>query len=375
MKDYLEIYEGDRYCLMCRHVCPVGRLTKRESTTPHGWALLIHSANHGFIPWNEETIDVLYQCCDCGLCQADCATHRPLPAAIVAARAQVVRSGKAPASVLDVDRALRAHGHPFEKSAGGAKETSPGRKPQVGARTTVEAPEGRKNAIGFFIGTTPFIHAPSLAAAEALLQKHNPVALGAGRSSGYLAYTLGLWDTARQLAQQTIDEIRDNGITRIITLTREDAHTFKNVYPEIEIPWPTDVEIVELIELLAQDLKAKKLKWTNENLGKFTYHDPCHTSRLPETSKTTRELIAALTGQKPIEMLWREKLATPCGAVGGLEITHPELAAEMAQSRLTEAKQAGADTIITEDPNCAAHLSKHASGIRVMSLLESVKSV
>ena len=28
--DYTPIIDGDRYCLMCRHVCPVERVTKRE---------------------------------------------------------------------------------------------------------------------------------------------------------------------------------------------------------------------------------------------------------------------------------------------------------------------------------------------------------
>ena len=30
-----------RFCWMCRHVCPVGHVTKRETLTPHAWALLI----------------------------------------------------------------------------------------------------------------------------------------------------------------------------------------------------------------------------------------------------------------------------------------------------------------------------------------------
>ena len=30
LPDYTEIYNGDRYCLMCRWACPVERVTKSE---------------------------------------------------------------------------------------------------------------------------------------------------------------------------------------------------------------------------------------------------------------------------------------------------------------------------------------------------------
>src|SRR3954470_13091182 len=77
--------EGCRYCLMCRHVCPVTRVTYNEATSPHGWALAIASVRRGLRDWNAETVDRLYQCADCGLCQSCCVTDQPRPDAIVAA--------------------------------------------------------------------------------------------------------------------------------------------------------------------------------------------------------------------------------------------------------------------------------------------------
>src|SRR2546430_15601625 len=88
-----ETTEGCRYCLMCRHVCPVTRVTHNEATSPHGWALEIASVRRGQLRWDAETVDLLYQRADCGLCQAVCGTDQPLPQAIVAARAQVVPAG------------------------------------------------------------------------------------------------------------------------------------------------------------------------------------------------------------------------------------------------------------------------------------------
>ena len=69
--------DGCRYCWMCRHVCPTGFITKRETHTPHGYALLIASATRGVSAWNAETVDALYHCADCGCCESHCATHQP----------------------------------------------------------------------------------------------------------------------------------------------------------------------------------------------------------------------------------------------------------------------------------------------------------
>src|SRR6476661_4543540 len=111
--DYTSIINGDRYCLMCRHACPVERMTKREATSPHGWALLIASVERELVGWDIDTVDTLYQCADCGLCQANCATNRPLPATIVAARASVVEQGAMPASVVQLNERLRDWGNPY----------------------------------------------------------------------------------------------------------------------------------------------------------------------------------------------------------------------------------------------------------------------
>ncbi len=109
----IDTTEGCRFCLMCRHVCPVTRVTFNEATSPHGWALEIASVRRGLLEWNAETTNLLYQCADCGLCNAFCVTDQPLPQAIVAARAEVVAGGHAPASVAAVDAALRQWGNPY----------------------------------------------------------------------------------------------------------------------------------------------------------------------------------------------------------------------------------------------------------------------
>ena len=70
-------------------------------------------------------------------------------------------------------------------------------------------------------------------------------------------------------------------------------------------------------------------------------------------------------------MLWRT-CATPCGALGGFEWTQPWLAEKLARSRIEEARQAGAQALVTDDPQCAAQLAKYADGLPVLNLVELI---
>lgn len=348
MSDVIFTTENCRYCLMCRHVCPVTRVTYNEATSPHGWALEIASVRRGQLQWNAETSDLLYQCADCGLCQAFCVTDQPLPYAIVAARAEVVAAGQAPASVAAVNDVLRRWGNMY----GPAPETSA---------------DSERSPMAVFVGAAAWYRVPAtLEAARTLLEvggcKHSLV--GLGRSSGYLAYTLGLHETARDLAQATVAELERSGCRTLITLSPEQALTFTTIYPLLGVPLPDDVEVIELTELLTHLLDEKQLQFRAAPLD-LVYHDPCQTPRIDGRWRAPRRLLAAITTQPLGEGFWREKRAANCGASGGLPWTQPGLAAKMARTALADARNGNARLVVTDAPNCLTHLRAHTSGLDV----------
>jgi Fe-S oxidoreductase len=348
MNDVILTTEGCRYCLMCRHVCPVTRVTYNEATSPHGWALAIASVRRGLLEWNAETADLLYQCADCGLCQSFCATDQPLPYAIVAARAEVAAAGHAPAAVAAVDAALRRWGHPYGEVA-----------------ETAEATE--RSEVALFVGAVAWHRERASAAAARRLLEAAGVdhgALGVGRSSGYLAYTLGLHDTARDLARATVEELRRSGCRTLLVLSPEHAHTFRTVYPLLGAPLPEDVDVVELTALLAGLLDEGRLRLRPSSMD-LVYHDPCQTPRLNGRWRAPRRLLAAATTQPLREGFWREQRAANCGASGGLPWTQPRLAAALARAALTDAANNSAPLVVTDAPGCLAHLRTAAEGLGV----------
>jgi Fe-S oxidoreductase len=75
-------------------------------------------------------------------------------------------------------------------------------------------------------------------------------------------------------------------------------------------------------------------------------------------------------GALPHEMLMREKLATPPGTTGGHIFTQPALAERLARTRIDEARETGAEILLTDDPFDTAQLARYADGMRVLNLFE-----
>ncbi len=230
IENVIATVENCRYCLMCRHVTPIGIVTHRETLTPHGFGLLIASVQRGLMEWDEGAVDALYSASDGGNSRAHCVTDQPLPEAIAAVRAELVAQQRAPAVVYQLQEAFEKWGTPFA-------ELAP--RPVEG--------EGK---IGLFVGDEgPYLWSEALVAARRLLQAVgvDPVLIGMGRNNGYLASSLGLPDQAKKLAQATLEELKTAGISRLLVLSAGDYFTFHQLYDErLGITWPEEVEIIEL---------------------------------------------------------------------------------------------------------------------------------
>jgi Fe-S oxidoreductase len=344
---------------MCRHVCPVGHVTARETLTPHAWALTIESVRRGQLAWNRETAAVMYACADCGLCQAHCVTDQPLPDAVVAARAEIVRAGAAPEAVRAYREQIAGN---RERSARDVFSAAPPEKP---SRALVPR--------AVFVGDAGASHGGDLAAALRLLEAAGlPAAtFGDGQSTGLVASSLGLTHEAAEQARDVVAGVIASGVAQVLVLGPADKWTFEHVYPvRLGVQWPGDVSITEVTMALADALDDGRLRVGRGDALGAAYHDPCHGPRIRRDASAPRRLLAAMSADdhRP-ELFWREERAHPCGAIGGLPLTQPEIARELALARCRDAAAAGAGLLVTDDPACASHLARHAGDtVRVQGL-------
>ena len=352
----IETTDNCRYCLMCRHVCPVGHVTRLETLTPHGWGLLIASERRGLVTWNASSVDKLFSCADCGACRAHCVTDQPLPNAIAAARSEVVDLDLAPAAVYAVNKALIRWENPYQHVA-----------PQ---------PVYKTGAVALFVGDeAPYLWQTALPAALKLLAAAGvtPVLIGSGRNNGYLATSLGFPFTGQTLAQATLDDLAASGARQLLVLSPGDFYTFQTLYEErMDLTWPQHVELKEVSVYLAERLVAGALAFRRlEDVPPFAYVDPAHSVRVTTRYDAPRELLAAVMPTSGVELFWRRERTHPAGSTS-LKFANPQMADHLTYARLDDAVQVGARLLITEDPGTLSALSTHSSrfGISVRGLYE-----
>ena len=356
LENVIEVTELCRHSLMCRHVCPVGNLTRMETLTPHGWAQLIALERRGLSTWDAESVDALYKCADCGNCRTHCVYSNPLPEGIAAARAEVVASGLAPAIVYELAEILEKWENPFVP-----------RRPER---------SGGRGDVALFVGDDAFhMKEESLRAAVRLLEAVGiePVLVGRGRSSGYLATSLGLPAIAHDHALANLAEVEATGASQLFVLSPGDYFAFTTVYPErLGLQFPESVEVLEVSTFLADRLESGRLRLRDgDSQDTVVYVDPTHSVRVPERAAAPRRLLEALTGAPLLELFWRGERAYPCGDLA-LQFTQPQLADSLTQARLVDAVSVGADLVVTDAPGSLAHLERHAAAqkVRVRGLYE-----
>lgn len=356
IENVIDTIENCRYCLMCRHIASVEYVTHKETLSPHGWALVVASVKRGLLEWDEDTVDVIYSAPDHGNSRAHCVTDQPLPAAIAAVRAEIVSQQLAPPVVYELDENLREYSTPYAK-----------RKPGV---------VPNEGDVAVFVGDeAQYLWPKTLSVASDMLVSIgiNPVMIGLGRNNGYLASSLGLPDTARQLAVATLAELQTSGASRMIVLSPGDYFTFNQLYEErLGIEFPAEIELMELTTYLAEKLEGGEIGFNKIKAEiPYAYVDPTHGVRLPGRHDAPRQLLTAVMSSPPRELFWRRERGHPVGSTA-LQFTKPDIAEKLSLARLEDAKQSGAQLLISDDPGTLKQLDEYAQdfGLQVKGLYE-----
>ena len=85
-----------------------------------------------------------------------------------------------------------------------------------------------------------------------------------------------------------------------------------------------------------------------------TYHDSCHLGRHLNVFDAPRNVIKSVANLLEMENIRENSLC--CGAGGGVKSAYPEIADQMAQTRINQAKQTGCTTLVTACPFCKLNL-------------------
>ena len=344
IEDPLLTTDNCRYCLMCRHACPVAHVTRSETYSPHGWGLTIASIRRDLLDLDDETIDVIYSCADCGTCRSNCVTDQPLPSAIATMRAVITNKDLTPKTVREVHDKLKKWDNPY------------GERPS-------EEPSNESD-VALFVGDHAHFLSPTLIKSVVKLLNAvgvEPALIGVGRNNGYLASSLGYPELSATLMLQTLDELEAINPKSMLVLTPGDYYTFNQMHEERNgLKWPDDVDLQEVIPYLGQCLTAGTIgfKLLNGSVP-YAYVDPTHSVRVPERFDAPRQLLDAAMKSPRVELFWRRERTHPSGD-GALQYTQPQLASHLAYSLLGDVAASGARKIVTEDPAALSQLMNYS---------------
>jgi Fe-S oxidoreductase len=173
----------------------------------------------------------------------------------------------------------------------------------------------------------------------------SPVILEDERCCGRDMYDIGERETFEKLARHNIAHIRESKARTVLTVCPECAYTLGETYREAARKLPYKVRHVS--EFIAE--RIDELDFAKSG-GSFALHDPCYLCRYLDAGGAPRKILRALSGGEPVRMERQGADAPCCGA--GSWINHGPHTRASANSRMREAHECGADTLVTACPKC-----------------------
>lgn len=189
----------------------------------------------------------------------------------------------------------------------------------------------------------------------------------------------GLFERAEALRAGFINQMRQAGITRMVTICPGCADEFRPYLP-------ADIELVPLPELLCEEAQRRleagqSSGFTPIDLGSVTFFDSCHDRDDVRNAHALRQLFMQyLPDAMQFEMDHSKKGTLCCGAGGAVASYDAAITDRRVWRIIDEAKQTHAHALITMCPTCAytiaqANLAKPDDGILSLHYLEALFGV
>lgn len=361
--------------------CP--SITKYLFHTYSGGGRLITalSLNDGRIEYSDALLDIIYQCQMCGACDISCKFGQDIEVLqpLYELRVKAMGDGQLHPAHMAVIEGLRKEDNMLLQPKADRDKWADG----LGVKNVTSG------------GAEVYFHAgcrysydtelwPIAQAAVRLLQNSGvDVAIGGKDENccGGRAYDLGYFGELTKYAESNVEMLRTAKTKTVVTCCSDCYHAFKVLYDKIGLK--RNIEVFHITEYLDKLIGEGRLKPTKEVPMVVTYHDPCHLGRLGEPWVTwdgiistkpaerwrhvpekairkgtygvyepPRNVLKSIPGIKLVEMTRIKEYAWCCGAGGGVVDAYPEFSQWTAGERIQEAKDTGAEALVTACPWC-----------------------
>nr|QNO52512.1 dihydromethanophenazine:CoB--CoM heterodisulfide reductase subunit D [Methanosarcinales archaeon ANME-1 ERB6] len=304
---------------------------------------------------SEGLLNAVYACTVCGACYEKCKQITSVELGAPELFEEMRREMASKGWLLDVHTSI-ADKIEETKNAYGEKYEY-----KVKAETTA----GNADVL-YYIGCTARYRVPEIA--DAMLGIFDKLGLkyqvmGEEWCCGSVLFRTGQVEAAKELVAHNFEEIKKSGAKTVVFTCPGCLKTFEKNYPDM------GVELLHSTQFLTRqgDMNLKK-----EGL-KVAYHDPCHLGRDLGIYEEPRAVLSEVADIK--EMKREREQAWCCGSGGGVKSAFDDFALWSAAERLKEAREAGAEALVSACPFCKRNLKEAAEKEQQLEVYDIVELV
>jgi len=195
---------------------------------------------------------------------------------------------------------------------------------------------------------------------------------------GQMAFNSGFWDEAKEMGEKFLKDFPNN--RPVVAPSASCVGYVKSYYPKLFFNTTLHNEfkqlqrnIYEFTDFLVNVLKVTDLGATFEH--KVTYHDSCASLREYGLKDEPRRLLEKVKGMELIEM---KDTHVCCGFGGTFSVKHEAISTAMAEQKVHNALDTGAEYIISTDSSCLMHqdgyIRKHKLPLKVAHIADVLAS-
>ncbi|MHB0970578.1 MAG: (Fe-S)-binding protein [Thermoanaerobaculia bacterium] len=298
--------------------------------------------------------DEIWSCTTCGACEEECPVGIEYIDKMVDLRRGMVDDGMVPQSLQKPMSALEKRGNPWGKMEKQRAAWTAG----IGDGVTVKSVEKGETAdtLYFVDSITSYDdRMQKIAQATARILKEGGVDFAVigkdEKDSGHDVRRFGEEMLFQSLKEQNTEAIKASEAKTIVVNDPHALNALRNDY--VGMPPVQHISAVIAEGVASGKLKLKPLPESKT----YTYHDPCYLGRHNGEYDAPRNAIDGIPGIKRVEMTGNCRDRSFCCGGGGLMLFYePEEEQRMGVVRVQQAKEAGADVIVTACPFCLVNI-------------------
>jgi len=313
--------------------------------------------------YDEEKLDELarlaeiWDCTACHTCAVRCPKGLKPLEVLIGLRSMIVESGKVEPTVRDALQSVLLEGNPWEKPRATRQDWMEGLDARI-----AEPGEHVENL--FFVCCTNCYDPRVQVTAKNMVKILNKVGLDYAflpedeSCCGSEVFTLGEEGLFEMTVEDNTEFLNEFSSDRLVTLSPHCFTTYRTHFPDLKHP------VIHYTQLVDELIQEGKLAWKGELPKKIVYHDPCYLGKQGGIYDEPRRILKSIPGVELLEFERKRERSLCCEGGGGKMWVESESKKErLAETRIKDAKEMGADIVAAACPFCVLTLEDAMKGL------------